>query len=118
MKSITRSVLVLAALMSGACTVGPNYSRPIVQTPDVYRSAAPGDAPTRAGASLGEQRWWEVFDDPILQDLIKTAIQQNFDVRIAASRVLQARAQLGITRADQAPSVTAGVGALPAAALR
>ncbi len=112
MKSITRSVLVLAALMSGACTVGPNYSRPIVQTPDVYRSAAAGNAPTPAGASLGEQRWWEVFEDPTLQDLIKTAIQQNFDVRIAASRVLQARAQLGITRADQAPSVTAGVGAV------
>jgi len=110
-KSITRSILVLAALASGACTVGPNYSRPIVQTPEVYRSASPDNATTPAGASLGEQRWWEVFEDPVLQDLIRTAIQQNLDVRIAASRVLQARAQLGITRADQAPSVTANAGA-------
>ena len=112
MKSIARSVVVLAALASAACTVGPNYSRPMVRTPDVYRGAAAGNPPPQAGASLGEQRWSEVFEDPVLQDLIRTAIQQNFDVRIAATRVLQARAQLGITRADQAPSVTASAGAV------
>lgn len=112
MKSLTRSVAVLAALASGACTVGPNYSRPIVQTPEVYRSAAADAPPSAAGASLGEQRWWEVFDDRVLQDLIRTAIQQNFDVRIAAARILQAQAQLGIVRADQAPSVNAGAGAV------
>jgi multidrug efflux system outer membrane protein len=57
---------------------------------------------------LGEEKWWEVFQDPELQGLIRTALQNNYDVRIAATRVLQAQAQLGITRADQLPTVGVG----------
>ena len=60
-----------------------------------------------AAASLGEQKWWEVFQDQQLQQLIRTALAQNYDVRIAATRVLEAQAQLGITRADQYPNVSA-----------
>jgi multidrug efflux system outer membrane protein len=72
----------------------------------MYRGATPQDA-AQPGApeSLGDQKWWEVFRDKELQDLIHTALQQNYDVRIAATRILEARAQLGITRADQLPSV-------------
>jgi multidrug efflux system outer membrane protein len=55
--------------------------------------------------SLGDQKWWDVFQDKQLQDLIHTALQQNYDVRIAATRILEAQAQLGITRADQLPSI-------------
>jgi multidrug efflux system outer membrane protein len=58
---------------------------------------------------LGDQKWWEVFQDPQLQDLVRTALKQNYDVRIAATRILEARAQLGITRADQLPTISAGV---------
>jgi multidrug efflux system outer membrane protein len=58
--------------------------------------------------SLGDEKWWEVFQDPTLQELIRTALKNNYDVRIAATRVLQAQAQLGITRADQLPSLGAG----------
>jgi multidrug efflux system outer membrane protein len=58
-------------------------------------------------ASFGDQKWWDAFQDDVLRDLIKTALKQNFDVRIAATRILEARAQLGITRADQFPSVAA-----------
>jgi len=58
--------------------------------------------------SLGDQKWWEVFQDKQLQDLIHTALQQNYDVRIAATRILQAQAQVGITRADQLPTISAG----------
>jgi multidrug efflux system outer membrane protein len=58
-----------------------------------------------AAESLGDQKWWEVFQDKQLQDLVHTALQQNYDVRIAATRILEARAQVGITRADQLPSV-------------
>ena len=58
--------------------------------------------------SLGDEKWWEVFQDPELQALIRTALKNNYDVRIAATRVLQAQAQLGITRADQFPSLGAG----------
>jgi multidrug efflux system outer membrane protein len=57
---------------------------------------------------LGDAKWWEVFQDPELQSLIRTALKNNYDVRIAATRVLQAQAQLGITRADQLPSLSVG----------
>ena len=65
-----------------------------------------------AGQSFGEQKWWEVFQDPQLQDLIHTAISNNYDVRIAAARILEAQAQLGITRADQLPTINAGAAAV------
>ena len=61
-------------------------------------------------ASLGDQKWWDIFQDEQLRALIRTALQQNYDLRIAASRVLEAQAQLGITRADQFPSLSAGAG--------
>ena len=57
---------------------------------------------------MGDEKWWNVFQDPTLQGLIRTALKNNYDVRIAATRVLQAQAQLGITRADQLPSLSAG----------
>ena len=65
-------------------------------------------AATQAAESLGDQKWWEVFQDKQLQDLIHAALQQNYDVRIAATRILQAQAQAGITRADQLPTISAG----------
>jgi len=67
----------------------------------------PQEAPQPAAESLGDQKWWEVFQDKRLQDLIQTALQQNYDVRITATRILEAQAQLGITRADQLPTVNA-----------
>jgi outer membrane protein, multidrug efflux system len=90
-------------LLLAACTVGPNYQRPVAPVPAVYRG---GDAP--GAASLGDEKWWAVFQDEQLQKLVHTALQNNYDVRIAATRVLQAQAQLGITRADQFPNITAG----------
>jgi len=68
----------------------------------------PSEATQPAAESLGDQKWWEVFQDKQLQDLIYTALQQNYDVRIAATRILEAQAQVGITRADQLPTVSAG----------
>jgi outer membrane protein, multidrug efflux system len=62
--------------------------------------------------SFGDQEWWEVFQDPELQRLIRTALQNNYDVRIAATRILEAQAQLGITRADQLPTIDAGAAAV------
>jgi outer membrane protein, multidrug efflux system len=108
-------------LLSAGCTVGPNYKRPAVSVPATYRGATPseepasGTAPTSANAtatvpvaSVGDEKWWTVFEDKELQGLIRTALQNNYDLRIAATRVLQAQAQLGITRADQFPTVTGG----------
>ena len=97
--------LILGLLLAG-CLVGPNYKRPPVEAPSAYR----GDSQVSMAASepLGDEKWWDVFQDPVLQQLIRTAIEQNYDLRIAASRVLQAQAQVGITRANQFPTVSAG----------
>jgi multidrug efflux system outer membrane protein len=103
--------LFLLALLLGGCAVGPNYKRPKVDAPTVYRGTTPEQAANAGPASLGDQKWWDVYPDDELQKLIRTALQQNYDVRIAAARILQAQAQLGITRADQFPSIAAGAAA-------
>ncbi len=116
--------LVLSVMGLAGCTVGPNYKRPSVDVPGSYRGVAPdasdksyaepeqakpeAQATQTAPQSFGDEKWWEVFQDPALQGLIRTALNNNYDVRIAATRVLQAQAQLGITRADQFPSLSAG----------
>jgi len=115
--------LFVAIFALVGCTVGPNYKRPAVNVPGMYRAAAPEatsadqsqqpqaqSQTTQASAatSIGDEKWWEVFQDKELQNLIRTALINNYDVRIAATRVLQAQAQLGITRADQLPSVSGG----------
>jgi len=91
-----------------ACTVGPNYNRPKADVPTSYRGPGPEETPSAEAASLADEKWWNVFQDKELQGLIRTALTNNYDVRIAASRVLQAQAQLGVTRADQFPSLSGG----------
>ncbi len=98
--------LSLTVLLSAGCAVGPNYKRPRVDVPGTYRGALPPQATQPATESFGDQKWWDVFQDKQLQDLIHVALQQNYDVRIAATRILQAQAQLGITRADQWPTIS------------
>ena len=102
--------LLCAPLLLCGCTVGPNYKRPTVAVPPTYRGLAPGGAPQAETTSLGDQKWWDIFQDEQLRTLIRTALQQNYDLRIAASRILEAKAQLGITRADQFPTPSAGAG--------
>jgi multidrug efflux system outer membrane protein len=94
-------------LFLAGCTVGPNYKRPNTDAPAAYRGLTPEEAASATMQSLGEQKWWEVFQDEQLQKLIRTALQQNYDARIAATRVLEAQARLGITRAAQFPTVSA-----------
>jgi multidrug efflux system outer membrane protein len=102
--------LLSAALLLSGCAVGPNYKRPTVPVPTTYRGAVPDSTPQTETISLGDQKWWDIFQDEQLRSLIRTALQQNYDLRIAASRILEARAQLGITRADQFPTLSAGAG--------
>lgn len=97
---------LLVALSSG-CTVGPNYKKPAVPAPSVYRGLSAEQAVTPDVASFGDQKWWDAFQDDALRDLIRSALQQNYDVRIAAARILEARALLGVVRADQLPEVNA-----------
>jgi multidrug efflux system outer membrane protein len=104
-------LLIVTILMAG-CAVGPKYTRPVVATPTNYRAALPAQtstAPAAPPSSFGNEDWWQVYQDPVLIQLIHTAIRQNYDVRIAATRVLEAQAQVGIIRSNQLPS--AGVGA-------
>jgi multidrug efflux system outer membrane protein len=103
-----RPLLSIVFLLLTGCMVGPKYKRPPVTVPDAYRGLAPDAGPQAAG-SLGDETWWMVFQDIQLQGLIREALSQNYDVRIAATRVLQAQAVLGITRADQLPTITGGV---------
>ena len=91
---------VIGLLLSG-CTLGPDYLRPRLLIPDNHRGVV--GAP--AAESLADLPWWELFRDPVLQDLTRESLQQNFDLRIAVARVEQARAQVGITRSFLFPQV-------------
>ena len=101
----TFTLLSFGLLLAG-CMLGPNYQRPAINAPGAYRGES--GSSIASSESLGDEKWWEVFEDPVLQQLIRTAIEQNYDLRIAASRVLQAQAQLGVTRANEFPVVNAG----------
>jgi multidrug efflux system outer membrane protein len=101
-----RSIIALLLIMTllAGCTVGPKYSRPVVQPPSVYRGSVDPTAPPTLD-SLGDLRWFEVFKDERLQELIRAALANNYDLREAVARVYAARANLGITRADQFPNI-------------
>lgn len=104
---MTKLALSLFGLLLAGCTVGPKYQRPAVDAPAAYRGQTAAESSATA-ESLGNEKWWDVFQDPVLQQLVRTALQQNYDMRIAATRVLEAQAELGITRANQFPMMGAG----------
>jgi outer membrane protein, multidrug efflux system len=107
MTRIYFAVCAAYLLLLGGCTVGPRYKRPPVAAPDNYRYQTPAPAAT---TTLGDEKWWQVFQDEELQKLIRTALAQNYDVRVAAARILQAQARVGITRADRFPTVNGSAG--------
>ncbi len=97
----------LAALICGAvfagCAVGPNYKRPPVASPAVFRDDS---APTNT--SFGDLKWWQVYQDDTLQALIRESLTNNYDVRIAVARVEQSRAVAMQARSQFVPSVDYG----------
>ncbi len=97
---------VLATGLMAGCTVGPHYRRPAVETPQTFRTPTPLQAPE--AASLADLKWWDVFRDEKLQELIRAALVENYDLRDAVTRVEAARANLGITRSNQFPNLAAG----------
>ena len=101
----TAAISVLSMLAAGCATVGPNYTRPATEAPGAFRGNAPEAA--AAAASVAEQAWSTLYVDEPLRELITTTLAQNYDLRIAASRILQAQAQAGITRSNQFPTVDA-----------
>src|SRR5580658_8493116 len=106
MKNTALLGIVAVLALEAGCTMGPKYKRPTVDVPQEYR--APASEQAVQASSLGNEQWWQLYQDPVLTQLIHTAIAQNYDVRIAAARVLEAQAQVGITRANQFPSASVG----------
>ena len=90
--------VAIAALVAG-CTVGPDYSRPTVASPDNWRIDYP------AAADVANTRWWEQFNDPALNQLIDTALRENRDLLIAAARVDQFVGQLAVVRSQFYPQI-------------
>jgi multidrug efflux system outer membrane protein len=108
MRNMKLSRLLIATMGCGllaGCKVGPNYHRPAVQTPAVYRDLSQAPPLQVQGASYADLPWWQVFKDPKLQELIRVALQQNYDLQLAAERIVAARAQLLITRSSLFPQV-------------
>jgi len=98
----------ITAFLASCRVVGPNYTKPIIPTPATLRGDV--DTPVANDAvSLADLKWFEVFKDEALQDLIRAALEQNYDLRDAVVRVDAARATLGVTKADQSPTIGAGV---------
>ena len=111
LKRIPSFLLLSAGLMLllvTGCTVGPKYVRPQVPAPPDYRGADDAAVSSANERSLGDENWAKVFNEPELQELLRNALTNNYDVRIAAQHVLEAQAQLRITRAQQLPTVSVG----------
>ena len=106
-KTLAAALLLLALC---ACKVGPNYKRPALNVPDQYRNAPDLTTQQPSSDQFAQMKWWAVFQDETLQALIKEALANNYDMKIAATRVLQANANLGITRANQFPQVNGSFG--------
>ena len=94
-------VLAITVSLSGCAAVGPDYTRPAVPTTSEWRT------PSEGVGSLADLEWWQLFQDPVLRDLIGTALGENKDLRLAVARVAEARAQLAVTRSAQFPHVDA-----------
>ena len=99
-------IAALAAASLAGCMVGPNYHRPNVQTPASFRTLAPDAQAQIQASSYADLPWWEAFHDPNLQDLIRTALKQNYDLQLAIERINSARAELAVTRSSLFPQVS------------
>ncbi|HWR89227.1 MAG TPA: hypothetical protein VN260_03120, partial [Dissulfurispiraceae bacterium] len=101
MKRTSRFILIVFILLMPlmGCTLGPDYKRPVVQQPEHWRLTSD------EARSLADLSWWELFRDDVLQDLIRAALEENRDLRIAVARIDEARAVYGFTRADLYPHI-------------
>jgi multidrug efflux system outer membrane protein len=98
------ATLMASSLLAG-CRVGPNYHRPAVQTPTAFRDLADNPQVQAQTASYADLPWWQIFQDPQLQELIRTALKQNYDLQLATERINAGRAQVAITRSNLFPQV-------------
>ena len=96
-----RRTFPLALALSLSCTVGPDYERPRVDMPAAWQDGK------SEPASLADLEWWKLFGDPVLNELVGSALQANFDTRLALERVAEVRARLGFVKADLYPRLDA-----------
>jgi len=105
---IHSTLLIVAAGLLAGCTVGPNYHKPTVPVPTAYHGPSDNpQGPEAQAASIADLPWWQVFQDSVLQDLIRRTLKQNYDLQTATERIAQARAQLMVTRSNQYPQLRA-----------
>ena len=105
MKVFTYLLLLSGIILVQSCKVGPNYLQPEEKTSKEYRYSA------KNTDSIINLKWWDLFKDPVLDTLIVTALRENKDALIAASRIEQARANVSFTKADMGPKITVNAGA-------
>jgi multidrug efflux system outer membrane protein len=105
MKRCAIFAAISASTVMIGCMVGPNYHRPAVATPGVYRDLS--ESSQAQASSFADLHWWQVFQDPRLQELIRTALKENYDLQLATERISAARAQVTITRSSLFPQVQA-----------
>ena len=100
MKSTILKIFIFSLLVIGfsACMVGPNFQKPETEIPESYRFSLAND-------TIHDLVWRDIFKDPVLIELIDSALVNNFDAKIAASRIMEAKYYLGYTKADQYPSI-------------
>jgi outer membrane protein, multidrug efflux system len=99
-------IAITGSAMLVGCMVGPNYHRPVVQTPAAYRDLSENPQLQSQTASYADLPWWQAFQDPKLQELIRIALKQNYDLQLATERINAARAQLAVTRSSLFPQVS------------
>jgi multidrug efflux system outer membrane protein len=111
--SLLRSfgLLTLATVAIGAlagCNLGPKYTRPNYTAPPAFRGADEAAIASEAKNSLGDEQWSAVYQEPELQELVRKALANNYDVRIAAQHILEQQSQVKITRSQEFPTITVG----------
>ena len=101
--ALSRAVMAMAivSLPAGCATLGPNYARPQLPSPGQYRFVE-GAAQAQ---SLADSPWWQVFDDPVLQALVRDVLANNLDLQVAVARVEEARARAGVAKSFLYPQV-------------
>ena len=106
MRKLNSAVMaMLSSSLLAGCMVGPDYHRPAVQPPTAYRDLSDNPQVPAQAASYADLPWWQVFQDPQLQELIRTALKQNYDLQLATERINAARAQVAVTRSSLFPQV-------------
>ena len=101
MTRLLATTTTLLALFVAGCAVGPSYQRPDLPVPETYRA----EVPPEQAASIADLPWWELYRDPVLQALIREALQNNQDLALAAARVQEAGALVGVSKADLYPQL-------------